>query len=534
MIRARIKIVLIIVSILLVSSFYTASVFAADDVEDGGYTVYVTLSENSEFLKGKDSSKTVMARVPVKLKYFDLADYGLERFYRLDDDDEVIEQPTVLHLLIRILEKYYACRTLTSSDMQSDIIQVTGAAKSLWLNRLWGHDGNLMYFVNHEYPLMYERWGATADFILLEEGDEVELAMYTDYSFYNNSAFLYFENSNVSTYTGRDVKLKLLANPTAVVNDGVPRENKAMPGESVRVSSNKGKTWRYIDDKTDDEGIVRVSFDEPGTYYVATGPVYANYKDAAPAIGIITVREKTSEDLALEIKMEEAKNAIDSFVDTSLYREAEVKTISDLIKRCKEEIENANDEEAIDSILRDYKMRLASIKTDADYRKEEIAENFGEQDPADSNISPVDNNYHKADDQTGDKSNSESSNKNNNDSAVRDKAPNSEGNSISHLKVSLKRVKIKKVKAGKKRLTVTWKKVKNAAFYKIRVRLMKQGKKKGGKWKTYTVKGSKLKKVIKKLKKGRKYQVKVRACRKTSGKVFYGKWSKAKKVKIRR
>lgn len=60
--------------------------------------------------------------------------------------------------------------------------------------------------------------------------------------------------------------------------------------------------------------------------------------------------------------------------------------------------------------------------------------------------------------------------------------------------------------------------------YQIKYRI--KGKKK---WKTKTTK--KIKIVLKKLKKGKKYQIKARAFRKVGKKKYYGKWSKVKVTK---
>jgi nitrate reductase NapAB chaperone NapD len=93
-------------------------------------------------------------------------------------------------------------------------------------------------------------------------------------------------------------------------------------------------------------------------------------------------------------------------------------------------------------------------------------------------------------------------------------------------KVTLKKAKIKSVKAGRKSLKVKWAKVKGASGYKISYKV-------GSKTKTVTVKGaSKKSKTIKNLTRG-KYTVKVRAYKTVNGKKYYGKWSKAKKVSVR-
>ena len=291
--KRTIRVFLIAATILLISSIGAAACFAASG---SSVSVYVTLSEDSNFLTGRNG--TVMARVPVTVSYFDLADYGLQDYKLWKDWEETVpvEKPTLLHVLIKVLEQYYAGRTLTASDMHSNIINVTGKHKSLWLNRFWGHDGNLMYFVNHSYPLMTETDGATADYIIPVDGDEIDLAMFTDWNFYNNSAFLYFTEGEVEAKTNKPVTLKLMATLTEVVNYGIDPGRVAMSGESVRVSSNRGMTWTTVSDKTGTDGKISLTFTEPGTYYVATGPKHSNYKDAAPAICVVNVSQGTDPD----------------------------------------------------------------------------------------------------------------------------------------------------------------------------------------------------------------------------------------------
>lgn len=84
------------------------------------------------------------------------------------------------------------------------------------------------------------------------------------------------------------------------------------------------------------------------------------------------------------------------------------------------------------------------------------------------------------------------------------------------------KVKLKSVKAGKKKITVKWKKAKYAKKYKVYYRI--KGKKT---WKSKTVKKTSC--VIKKLKSKKKYQVRVRAINLTAK----GKYSKTKTVKVK-
>ena len=98
----------------------------------------------------------------------------------------------------------------------------------------------------------------------------------------------------------------------------------------------------------------------------------------------------------------------------------------------------------------------------------------------------------------------------------------------------VKKVTVKKqtakVKAGKKKLTVTWKKDKNVSGYHIKIATKKNFK--GAK--TYTVKSYKTyKKVIKKLKAKKKYFVKVRAYKTVGKSKVYGAYSAVRSCKVK-
>ena len=82
-----------------------------------------------------------------------------------------------------------------------------------------------------------------------------------------------------------------------------------------------------------------------------------------------------------------------------------------------------------------------------------------------------------------------------------------------------------KLTAGKKKLTLKWKKVADASGYEIRVSQKKNFK--GAK--KISVKKSKKSHTIKKLKSGKVYYVRIRAYTKVNGKKVYGKWVTAKK-----
>ena len=85
------------------------------------------------------------------------------------------------------------------------------------------------------------------------------------------------------------------------------------------------------------------------------------------------------------------------------------------------------------------------------------------------------------------------------------------------------------VKAGKKKLTVSWKKDSKVDGYQIQYSTNNKFKKA----KSLNCSKKTTKNTIKKLKSGKKYYIRIRAYKKISGKKYYGNWSKAKTVKVK-
>ena len=96
---------------------------------------------------------------------------------------------------------------------------------------------------------------------------------------------------------------------------------------------------------------------------------------------------------------------------------------------------------------------------------------------------------------------------------------------------AMKKTKITTVKAGKKKITVAWKKVlKNVTGYQIRYATNKKFAKKKGK----TIKGyNKTKVTLKKLKPKKKYYIQVRTYCTYQGKKYYSAWSAVKSKKTK-
>ena len=257
------------------------------------------LSQDAEYLFGADGS--VLVRKTFPLRYFDLANYGLEDFYfasseYTEDGPEPGTQEgaynhiTVLHALIYMLEVYY-CGIDPSEVGQgylydagligTDALTISGSRGSLYMTQFWGHDENLMYYLNYEYPLASEGWGATSDQIELWDGDEIFLAMYEDWSFFSdlNAGFTYIQ-ANEYIKQGDELSMTIVKSFGNIMVGGAsehtpvttcPDVYRALRSdlEDGSISPDFGE-WIYVG-QADENGelIVDTSDWEPGEYIVA-------------------------------------------------------------------------------------------------------------------------------------------------------------------------------------------------------------------------------------------------------------------------
>lgn len=470
--------VLIVISILVFINTLTTYVYA--DSSEEGITVYLTMSEDGDFITGNEG--TVLASVPIKVDYFDLAEYGLEKYCCFDDEGEIVEQPTMLHMLIRATEQYYIVGKLASDDINSKekIMNFTGSPGSLYLKYFWGHDENLLYHVNDEYPEESPGWGATLDTILLDDGDTVDLAMFTGWGISSTGAFAFFREKQFNIGVGEDIVLE--GDSNSGILSGTDIQKSIMNNTELRVSRDDGYTWSKAAAVTNKEGWAGFIFNEPGRYLVSAGPEYPEYEQemnvdyrcVAPPIAVINVTGEALPPLSV---------SFDTAGGDSVPSQ-------DVIKydRCKKPDDPTRTGYTFkgwyedQDLTQEYDFERAVISDLTIYAK---WEKNAEPTPTPVNYTPG-------------------------------------------------KVKLRSVKAGKKKLTIKWKKVSKASGYKVQVRVLKQkGVKKTSKWKTYKVGAKTFTKTVRKLRSGKLYQVRVRAYRKASGKNYLGKWSKTYKVKTK-
>ena len=153
--------------------------------------VYISVSYDDKYTNDKEGNP--IAYIPVSfetLSGIDLNEYGLEE-YLYDEDGDGTYEITALQLIIYAHEKLYG------GDF-SEVTITGGPGSSYFAGGLFGRDENLNYYLNGQYPLAGAGWGATSDQIVLEAGDFINLAGFTSWDFYQDSAygFHYFADAN--------------------------------------------------------------------------------------------------------------------------------------------------------------------------------------------------------------------------------------------------------------------------------------------------------------------------------------------------
>lgn len=319
-------------------------------------TVYVTISNDGVPIRGYDG--TVLCHKAITVPYFDLANYGLEEFYRYHTengegkyiDENIVQRPTGLHLYLYLLERYFiglpdeeCCKgkydrdKLASFKLGEDVyymdetpaytadsfaaLTITGSPTSLYMANFWGHDENLMYYRNHCYPYMSPGWGSTSDYIVLSDGDTWDVAMFTNWSFWSSGgAFTCFDQDAYNARPGMEMTVNTQAYGTTFEgSDFYPFSNL-----DVFLYNDK---WEQIEQyKEAADGKSTFSFTAPteeGTYYlVGMDPNRTipkddsggtNYAKIAPATAILNVAadaelERPFQDAAVNDEKLAAKN----------------------------------------------------------------------------------------------------------------------------------------------------------------------------------------------------------------------------------
>ena len=296
--------------------------YGYDETPQDSVRVWVTISSDGVPIRGNDG--TVLSHLEVNVPYFDLENQGLSDYYRYHTengsgsyvDTEIVRRPTALHLYLYMIGVYYLGlkpEQVTTGEVQilghdGDMgvenmlggiayedehlaLYLTGSATSMYMQQFWGHDENLMYYRNHVYPLMGPGWGSTADYVLLSDDDTIDLAMFSNWSFWKDGAFACFDQDAYSVQPGKSITFSTMKYDTKSVADGGTEQTEPITGLTVAVYD---KDWTFVETvkpTMDDGSDYTYTFATEGTYYLLAMDPNAGTSDScyAPATAKVTV-----------------------------------------------------------------------------------------------------------------------------------------------------------------------------------------------------------------------------------------------------
>ena len=146
----------------------------------------------------------------------------------------------------------------------------------MYFQKFWEHGENLTYFLNHQYPLMKPGMGATADYMTLEDGDVIDVAMYSNNNFYKdaNAGFPYFTLTDGTAaeqmeMTASEPRKVVLRRGWANMNTGEPTDM-TVAGAKVYYTTDPSlpkEQWTEMG-TTRDDGSIICRFPDAGTQYL--------------------------------------------------------------------------------------------------------------------------------------------------------------------------------------------------------------------------------------------------------------------------
>lgn len=282
------KLLALILAVIMAVGVLPVTVLAAEEYEyeEVNGTAYISISKDDRYVvsDGVDAG-TIMAYVPVnlaELRNIKLEDYNLQEYYH-DEDKNGKYDITVLQLYLYVLNKYYHG---TARELQ-----IEGSPHSMYMKYgFWGHDENLLYYVNGDYPMdptLGPNMGATADVIQLNDGDFIDVTMYESWSFYSDPAagFHYFldEKGNITHEYAAKAGEPLEISYTRIFGNidqgttgvGTPSANSKIYYGKELYDEESAQTVI-----TDANGKAKITFDKGGVYYLwAYGELGVEYEE---------------------------------------------------------------------------------------------------------------------------------------------------------------------------------------------------------------------------------------------------------------
>ena len=288
--RTTKKILSMILAFVMVLGLLPATAFAT-----GEDVVYISVSYDGKYIDDKNGDPLVYVPVSFEeLASVDLDAYNLSD-YKYDEDGDGTYETTALQLVIYAHENIYG-------GSWSDVTFTGSPGSSYFQGGIFGFDENLNYYLNGQYPLAGEGWGATSDQIVLEAGDFLDIGSFSSWNFYSDSnyGFHFFADSNgnfihnYSMEAETELPIKLVRSYSAMgVEATVYDESDYTVYYGMAYGNETGTVT------TDGSGCAEIAFPSAGTWYLwCDGGYGLEYPDdivSTPAYAIVTVTAKEEE-----------------------------------------------------------------------------------------------------------------------------------------------------------------------------------------------------------------------------------------------
>lgn len=163
--------------------------------------------------KKETGTNDIMAGVEIEVPYFDLALYGLERYYynpncyvtngvlntrqQIGNPELAYNNVTIMHAFIVATELFRLGydetevgqakhrwdggsnqNAFNDTDREKTMVSWSQDVGSSFMN-FWTHGTNLNYYLNYIYPLAFSGWGSTSDQIKIKDGDDISVHLIT-------------------------------------------------------------------------------------------------------------------------------------------------------------------------------------------------------------------------------------------------------------------------------------------------------------------------------------------------------------------
>lgn len=295
--------------------------------------VYLSVSDDAQYIDGVGG---VPALQKLTVPYFDLALYGLDKFYFSSENyssgtlgegtaETAKDKVTMLHLILYATEIYYCGLGPEEAGkgylydegmLGTDDLTITGSPGSLYMQKFWGMDENLNYYLNYKYPEASKGWGSTADQILLRENDVVTIGHFSSWNFWSDpdNVFNYIKcgDKTVTATATQGEKVNMsawIAGPGGDFTSTAHRKLTSSPEvyytAADKLDSGEVTSWTSIGNaNAEGDFVVDTSKMAPGEYIIAIPGQYGrdnpDYICSTPGAIRLTVQKPTY-DVSVEV-----------------------------------------------------------------------------------------------------------------------------------------------------------------------------------------------------------------------------------------